>query len=330
MKRNLCFAIIALLIIASLCTLLRNNKELPSLLSNSIKGSFGSQHTGNQDQTKSRHKIYDRVQELLIFVGYPRSGHTLVSSLLDAHPHVIVANEFDILAQWQKWDTTTKNKYYLFDQLLMNSKKEADVGYRSATVQHRYSYHVPGQWQGTYRDSIMVMGDKKGGKTTRQLFHKENQEALKQIQQVLKIPLKFVHVIRNPYDNIATMLLRAVNKRNEADTGEKINQSRRLDEQINKYFTLVKLNNKLKTRFGDSVHHLHSSQLIMEPRKTLLGVCEFLQLRCDQQYLADCSSIVFKEGTKTRQYVVWTDQQKKLVREKLQSFPSLKDYNFDN
>ena len=121
-----------------------------------FKGSFGSQHTGNQDQTKSIHKIYDRVQELLIFVGYPRSGHTLVSSLLDAHPHVIVANEFDILAQWQKWDATTKNKYYLFDQLLMNSKKEADVGYRSATVQHRYSYHVPGQWQGTYRDSIMV------------------------------------------------------------------------------------------------------------------------------------------------------------------------------
>ena len=69
------------------------------------------------------------------------------------------------------------------------------------------------------------MGDKKGGKTTRQLFHKENQEALKQIQQVLKIPLKFVHVIRNPYDNIATMLLRAVNKRNEADTGEKVIKS---------------------------------------------------------------------------------------------------------
>ena len=66
------------------------------------------------------------------------------------------------------------------------------------------------------------MGDKKGGKTTRQILKKENQQALKEIQRVLNIPVKFVHVVRNPYDNIATMLLRAVHKRNEADKGAKV------------------------------------------------------------------------------------------------------------
>jgi len=66
------------------------------------------------------------------------------------------------------------------------------------------------------------MGAKKGGKTTRQLIKSENMEMLKEIQRVLKIPVKYVHVIRNPYDNIATMLLRAVNKRTAASQGEKV------------------------------------------------------------------------------------------------------------
>lgn len=110
----------------------------------------------NNGQRKSLHEIYDGVQTLLIFIGYPRSGHTLVSSLLDAHPHVIVANEFDIIGKWKMWDAANRSKYFLFDQLFMNSKQEADVGYRSATVQHRYTYHVPGQWQGTYNMNILV------------------------------------------------------------------------------------------------------------------------------------------------------------------------------
>ena len=121
-----------------------------------FKGSLGTRSSESNKQGQSIHEVYDGVQTLLIFIGYPRSGHTLVSSLLDAHPHVIIANEFDIIGKWQEWDASNRNKYYLFDQLYLNSEKEADVGYRSATVKHRYSYHVPRQWQGTYNGSILV------------------------------------------------------------------------------------------------------------------------------------------------------------------------------
>ena len=69
------------------------------------------------------------------------------------------------------------------------------------------------------------MGAKKGGKTTRQLFQKENVNAVLQIEKALKIPIKYIHVIRNPYDNIATMLLRKLNKRPEAEQGEKVSNT---------------------------------------------------------------------------------------------------------
>ena len=109
-----------------------------------------------------------------------------------------------------------------------------------------------------------------------------------------------------------------------------INEMQRLDEQIRKYFTMVQINSKLTTRLEGSIHLIHSSQLIKEPRKTLLGVCEFLNLNCDHQYFEDCSSIIYKEGTKTRYDVIWTDEQKNLVKEKLQTFPLTKDYNFES
>lgn len=47
-------------------------------------------------------------------------------------------------------------------------------------------------------------------------------DVLTQLQQYLGVPIKFLHVVRNPYDNIATMLLRALKKREEAEFGEKV------------------------------------------------------------------------------------------------------------
>ena len=105
--------------------------------------------TGDQELSAS-HEVYDGVQAFLMFIGYPRSGHTLVRSLLDAHPNMIVANELDVISKWQEWDAADKNKYFLFDQLYLNSVK-------MATVQHRYSYSVPGQWQGKYKNNILVI-----------------------------------------------------------------------------------------------------------------------------------------------------------------------------
>ncbi|XP_078374246.1 uncharacterized protein LOC144657760 isoform X2 [Oculina patagonica] len=284
----------------------------------------------DQEDDQLDNEVCDAVQTFLIFIGYPRSGHTLISSLLDAHPNAIVANEFDVIGKWQEWDTANKNKYYLFNQLYLNSREESEIGYRSVTVPHRYNYSVPGQWQGRFDKRILVIGAKKGGKTTRQLMKLQNMDVLKEIQQVLDIPFRFLHVVRNPYDNIATMLLRAVGKRTNAELGEKINDPENLDKQIISYFALAERNNELKSRLPGEVHEIHSSELIKRPKETLLGICQFLHLTCDRQYIEDCSKRIFPEATKTRYSVMWTDKQKELVREKLQTFQSLKDYRFDD
>ena len=58
-----------------------------------------------------------------------------------------------------------------------------------------------------------VIGDKKGGGTANALRNKNHWSVLYEIQEVLQIPIKFIHVIRNPFDNIATIMLRATESR---------------------------------------------------------------------------------------------------------------------
>lgn len=51
-----------------------------------------------------------------------------------------------------------------------------------------------------------MIGDKKGGRTTQLL--ELNKETLLNISRTVKLPIKMIHMVRNPFDNIATMVLR--------------------------------------------------------------------------------------------------------------------------
>lgn len=58
-----------------------------------------------------------------------------------------------------------------------------------------------------------VIGDKKGGETARALMNASKMAILKEINQVVNLPMKFIHVTRNPFDNIATIMLHGVHER---------------------------------------------------------------------------------------------------------------------
>ena len=55
---------------------------------------------------------------------------------------------------------------------------------------------------------LKVIGDKKGGETAIALQDSRKMNVLEEIHQVVQVPMKFIHVTRNPFDNISTMMLR--------------------------------------------------------------------------------------------------------------------------
>ncbi len=89
-----------------------------------------------------------------MFVGHPRSGHSLIGALLDAHPEIVIAHEFNAL----RFIQSDCDRNQLFIKLLLRSRKFTKTGRRW----NGYKYTVPNQWHGCYR-KLKVIGDKKGG-----------------------------------------------------------------------------------------------------------------------------------------------------------------------
>ena len=68
-------------------------------------------------------RLFARVESLCLFIGYPRSGHSLIGALLDAHPNAIIADELDAL----KYVHAGFRRNQLFYLLLRGSRQSASA-----------------------------------------------------------------------------------------------------------------------------------------------------------------------------------------------------------
>ena len=249
------------------------------------------------------HDIFDDIETFCMFIGYPRSGHTLTGSLLDAHPDAIIAHELDVL-KYIEAGFTKKQIFYL---ILKNSSTFTKAGRKWA----KYSYQVPNQWNGRFR-KLKVIGDKKGGKSTRRFS--KNPKLVESLNSTIDDKkIKLIHVYRNPYDNITTISKKHFN-----------NDLRRA---IDFYFSYCKTIDNLKTQFKNIIDIKHES-FIEDPKNCLKKICGFLELDAPTNYLDDSSSIVFASPRKRRFGVHWSSEYIKIVRKRIDEFDYLKGYSF--
>ena len=134
------------------------------------------------------------VETFFLVLGYARSGSTLVGSLLDAHPNMVVADEADIL----RYVHPGVSRRQLFAIILERDRQFAHVDRRW----HGFDYSVPGGSQGRFT-TLRVVGDKHAGRATRRLWR--DPKLLGRLRAVVRVPIRVLHVTRNPFDNIASV-----------------------------------------------------------------------------------------------------------------------------
>lgn len=254
--------------------------------------------------------IFNDIEVYCMFVGYPRSGHSLIGSLLDAHPNMIIAHELDAL-RYIGFGISKRHLYYL---LLGNSQMFAKQG----RIWTGYSYEVPNQWQGRF-ERLQVIGDKKGGASTLRL--QRNQELLQRLQQLVGVKIKILHVIRNPYDNISTIMMRASKSKPNLETS--------IDYYFNLCFTISNLKKQIE---GTNVEMLdiRVESFIENPREYLKQICQFLGVEATDDYLADCASIVFKSPKKSRYRVTWPQELIEVCKNRISDFAFLEGYSYED
>lgn len=265
---------------------------------------------GTVDQAVSREgredaKAFEDVETFCMFIGYPRSGHSLVGSLLDAHPNAVIAHELNILECVEKGFDRGR----IFRLVLENSRRVA----RSGREWEGYSYKVPNQWQGRFK-RLQVIGDKKGGATTRILS--STPRILRRLAEIIDTDVKFIHVVRNPYDNISTMFKHS-------------RHNRSLRSVIEDYLSMCATNSKIREWVeGDSVFDLRHEALVEAPEELLGDLCGFLGLERKEDYLEDCASLVFDTPRKTRYDVEWDASTIAAVQEGVDRHEFLRGYSY--
>ena len=252
-----------------------------------------------------REDLFASLETYCMFIGYPRSGHSLVGSLLDAHPEIILAHELNALRLFERGFTARKI-YYI---ILQSSRRHVKTG----RTDSKYSYQIPHQWQGKFK-TLKVIGDKKGSGSNRIIY--DNPKLLDIMGDRLNIPVKFIHVTRNPYDNITTMMFK---------------NQKGLEYSINSYFKKCEAVNKLKQKVDShNIFDLQHEALIDRPKSSLNQLCNFLNVEATEDYLEDCASIIFKSPNQTRFNFEWSKESIDFVQSKIDRFDFLQGYSYEN
>jgi hypothetical protein len=172
---------------------------------------------------------------------------------------------------------------------------------------------VPNQWQGRFR-RLRVIGDKRGGTSIRKLTSRPH--LLARLRERIGLPLRFVHVVRNPFDNVATIHRRG--------------RSRDLARSIDHYLGMVSGVERLLAGLapGESLDVRHD-ELLVDPRRELGRLAAFLGVDAPDDWLRDCASIVWQAPSRTRDEIEWPTALRERVAKEIERVPFLAGYAFD-
>lgn len=249
---------------------------------------------------------FETVENYCMFIGHGRTGHSLVGSLLNGHPEVVISHELDALRLLDRARVpVTQNQ--LFAAILQRDAEFTELG-REWT---KYSYDITDTDQGEF-DRLRVIGDKKGGASTRRLGY--SPELLGTLRETISVPLRVIHVVRNSFDTIAS---RRKMKQIWADYG------------IEKYFANAD-NVELVTEMleDDELLRVHHEDLIADTPGVMERLCSFLGVEPAEEYLTACDEFVFDSPKQTRHEVEWTDGEIERIERKNAEYDWLARYSF--
>jgi hypothetical protein len=253
---------------------------------------------------------FEDVRTYCMFIGHNKSGTTLIGSLLDAHPNVILADEVDALQYVQ----AGFKRDQIFHLLLKTSRRELMKGRVTARRLQAYSFLVPGQWQGRFR-RLQVIGDSTSGSSTRRLG--TSPDLLDRLHRLMNgVEVKFIQVVRNPFDPIAVSMVRG---------------NRTFEEAVEHYFSKCEFLVDIRKRLaGSSLLVVRYEDFIADPAAGLKSICAFLGIEAEPGYLSACTAVLHKNPVQDRRLIEWTPDPIRLVQEKIGQYDFLAGYAFDD
>lgn len=252
---------------------------------------------------------YAQTRTFCFFVGHVKCGTSLLGAMLDAHPHVILADEVDALGYLD--DDFRRDE--VFHLLRKGAQDEARKGRVTARRLGGYALAVPGASQGR-ADVPLVVGDGRAGPTTKRIA--ADPTLLDRLPAMVPgVDVRVFMVVRNPFDPIALTMLRG---------------KRTFEDAASRFFAtcdaLVAIQAQLPP---DAMHRVRYEDVVADPARELAEACAFLGVEAPADYLVACASIVHPSPDRDRERVTWTPQMIRTVEAGIARFDFLSPYTFE-
>ncbi len=240
--------------------------------------------------------VFAQVQRYCFFIGWPRSGHSIVATLLNAHPHAVISHELNALEQVRRG----RIRNHLYASILLRDQWFAAQERRS----QGYNYLLPGQHQGSFR-RLTLIGDKNGGASSRLLGRDPG--LLLRLRGLVGVPLRIIRVVRNPWDVIATIARK---------------HSMSLPQARAWFFAMARDQLVIERYlWPGELYSLVHADLIAAPREGLRELAGFLGLEPRPDWLGACAASLFPRPHKSREQVVWSPDERAAIAEELPRYP---------
>jgi hypothetical protein len=244
------------------------------------------------------------IEKFCFFIGYAGSGHSVIGSVLNAHPEIVISHELNALRYIEK----RFGRAQLFSLIL---RRDQEFGSADRTWTD-HDYGVPNQFQGRY-NRLRVIGDKKGARSA--LLLNKRPELLDRLRRTVTVPIRVIHVTRNPFDSIVSQAVRR-------DMG-----LRRSTYLYEKSCQAVASARSLlgPTELFDLAHESFTEN----PKVAIADLCAFVGVEPGESYLDDCAEIVWPTTNRRRDAVEWSLEERRGVEELIARYSFLSQYSFE-
>lgn len=285
-----------------------------------------------------------KTEKLCFFIGGARSGTTMLNAMLNAHPHIAMGVEYGLHTKMQcddrKWRAVLGDLLFVTERHFKNGHL-ASSGSRLPASLFQNAVANP-----------RVVGDKNAARLAEHAL----QFGPEAFDAHADWPQHFIHLMRNPYDVIATMCRRRSaekwlamplisQQRAPHVLGEQPDPMREIiargERELQNGDQLVYAAARLFIRAEGVLlmkRHgkypmldLHYARITQDTRAEMRRLIEWLGLACDDAYLSACERFV-GPTSRTREQIehLLSDDVRGLIDEQIRRFDFLRGYGWDS
>ena len=262
----------------------------------------------------------EHLQSVCLPIGFPRTASQALAYSLTAHPNVVMTNMHNSVKQWWNDGTPLSIDTFFPGILEMNRKMFANEIKYDREIRH---YAIPDQWQGRF-ERLTVIGDCSPDSSMKTLV-KINCKSLKVFTNNIQLPLKFIFLVRNPYDIISSEVIASY---------WPMPHQEKFGLVMDRFFKNCERMEILLAQVGkmsdQPIFVWHMEDHIENPQQKLAELCEFISIESSESYLDACAKIFYKKTSKSRHFIEWPERYKRLVAETVRKYEFFSRYSWDS